>query len=389
MRHLAIITVLLVLSAGVQAEIVDDFDSYAPGALTAVSDGFWHIYEGGAGLWTDCEVSAEGLSTPNAMRLIGGEDQVDIQEVLAYSDTGNMLNRLGDTATLAFDFFVHEQGDRQSLSLVCLGSGDPALATMDYDSVVTVLLFNFSHADPADGLVKVHVWDISAGDLGGGNYGLPELATDITVDQWHHLRLVATQSVEDIFANDPNDADGTFEIWVDDVLLMADPLPFGFNDLNNSYGLNAIDVSSWCGDDYLYDDYILYDNISLTSPIPTVTAGISADPSSGTLPFSTSMSATLKNNYDALSRRIAGRIDVNLGGGASVSNWRSGYSNIDPATTFTTTFTLSIPAQGNLVGDNTFTLIAEDITPAPYNQPPYAPAGDTDSDICIVTGIAP
>ena len=41
------------------------------------------------------------------------------------------------------------------------------------------------------------------------------------------------------------------------------------------------------------------------------------------------------------------------------------------------------------MGDNVFTLVAEDVTPAPYNQPPYAASGDTDSGACTVTGLAP
>ncbi len=42
-----------------------------------------------------------------------------------------------------------------------------------------------------------------------------------------------------------------------------------------------------------------------------------------------------------------------------------------------------------LTGDNRFVLIAEDVTPAPYNQPPYPPAGDSAADACTVTGTAP
>ena len=33
--------------------------------------------------------------------------------------------------------------------------------------------------------------------------------------------------------------------------------------------------------------------------------------------------------------------------------------------------------------------MAEDVTPPPYNQPPYPPEGDSDSDSCVVTGVAP
>jgi hypothetical protein len=37
------------------------------------------------------------------------------------------------------------------------------------------------------------------------------------------------------------------------------------------------------------------------------------------------------------------------------------------------------------VGLNEFRLFAADVTPAPYNQPPYPPAGDTDTDGCTIT----
>ena len=49
----------------------------------------------------------------------------------------------------------------------------------------------------------------------------------------------------------------------------------------------------------------------------------------------------------------------------------------------------TFPATGAVIGNNVFTLMAEDVTPSPYNQPPYAPAADTDFDICAVTGVAP
>lgn len=48
-----------------------------------------------------------------------------------------------------------------------------------------------------------------------------------------------------------------------------------------------------------------------------------------------------------------------------------------------------IPAMGPLVGENTFTLVVEDVTPPPWNLPPYPPAGDTAVSACTVTGIAP
>jgi len=42
-----------------------------------------------------------------------------------------------------------------------------------------------------------------------------------------------------------------------------------------------------------------------------------------------------------------------------------------------------------VIGINIMTLVAEDVTPPPFNQPPYPASGDTAADICSVEGIAP
>jgi hypothetical protein len=54
-----------------------------------------------------------------------------------------------------------------------------------------------------------------------------------------------------------------------------------------------------------------------------------------------------------------------------------------------TNWNQSIPALATLIGTNMFTLSAADVTPAPYNQPPYPASGDVASDVCSVVGIAP
>lgn len=41
---------------------------------------------------------------------------------------------------------------------------------------------------------------------------------------------------------------------------------------------------------------------------------------------------------------------------------------------------LTLPAIFPVLGTNLFELTVEDVTPVPYNQPPYAPSGDTDTD---------
>jgi hypothetical protein len=121
----------------------------------------------------------------------------------------------------------------------------------------------------------------------------------------------------------------------------------------------------------------------------TLSATMDCVPSTGTLPFTTQMTATLTNNYTGQIRRLAARINVTIAGGASFSNWRGGYTNVAAGDAYVSAWNQNLPALGTLVGDNRFDLVAEDITPAPYNQPPYPPAGDTDTDSCMVTGVAP
>jgi len=121
----------------------------------------------------------------------------------------------------------------------------------------------------------------------------------------------------------------------------------------------------------------------------TVSADLSCVPDSGTVPFSTLMTVNLANEYTGQTRRIAGHISISLANGTSYSSWRSGYSNVASGNSFSTAWSTTIPALGSVIGTNLFTLAVEDVTPAPYNQPPYPPSGDTDISECTVTGVAP
>ena len=131
-----------------------------------------------------------------------------------------------------------------------------------------------------------------------------------------------------------------------------------------------------------------YGTTTLT-PTDTVSASITCIPGSGTVPFTTQMTITLENLYTGQIRRVAGRIDVTVAGGGYYSSWRAGYTNIAAGDSYVTAWNNTIPALGTVIGSNQFLLIAQDVTPSPYNQPPYPPAGDTDSDVCVVVGIAP
>ncbi len=121
----------------------------------------------------------------------------------------------------------------------------------------------------------------------------------------------------------------------------------------------------------------------------TVQADLTCLPASGTVPFSTSMTVTLGNLFAGQVRRLAGRIDVELGGGTSYISWKAGYANVAPESSVVFAWNQNIPALSPVIGSNEFTLRAEDITPSPYNQPPYPAAGALDTAGCTVVGLAP
>jgi len=129
-------------------------------------------------------------------------------------------------------------------------------------------------------------------------------------------------------------------------------------------------------------------HLNQTCLTETITVALDCVPGSGTLPFTTQFTASL-GNTTAFSRRVAGHIDISTAGGGTFPNWRNGFTNLSVGETFSTTFNQTIPALGSLIGVNQFTLVGEDVTPAPFNQPPYPAAGDTASDACTVTGLAP
>ena len=92
---------------------------------------------------------------------------------------------------------------------------------------------------------------------------------------------------------------------------------------------------------------------------------------------------------DGRSGRVAGRIDVDLAGGRHIGGWRHGWTNPAPGESRVSGWSQTIPAAGSVIGNNLFTLFARDVTPPPYNQPPYHPSGGVDSVYCTVVGLAP
>lgn len=123
---------------------------------------------------------------------------------------------------------------------------------------------------------------------------------------------------------------------------------------------------------------------------PLISADMTCTPHSGTVPFDTNFDVSL-SNLDSWrpASRLSAHIDLVLANGQSFSNWRRGWTNITAGSSFSTAWNQNIPSTGTVIGDNVFTLIAEDVTPSPWNQPPYPPSGSTDTSVCTVTGVAP
>jgi len=123
--------------------------------------------------------------------------------------------------------------------------------------------------------------------------------------------------------------------------------------------------------------------------LDTVSGTLDCAPSSGTLPFDATFSVSVYNNHPKVRRRMAMRLDVHLANGTWFKNWVAGYRVILGGGVYDYTFMETIPSDVSTTGINRFVLVAEDVTPAPYNQPPFPSSGDLGVADCEVEGIAP
>jgi len=240
MKHLLVSLTAFLLAAGAAtADFSDNFDSYTTGALSTVSGGVWYPWMGTA---VDAEVAALGLRTPNAMKNNGS----GVPEVVTYFTNGLGF---GMTATFSFDFLVHEGGGVDSEAWVFAGAGGPGDYSFNYDASFGGS-FNIDQGqDP--GVTSIRF----AGVV---------LKTDLAVDQWHHVELVALQTVEHLTSNGAAEVDGTLDVYVNSEKVISQR-PFTLND---ERGFNALDMYADAGADNT-DDYFLFDNISVVfAPAP-------------------------------------------------------------------------------------------------------------------------
>lgn len=187
------------------------------------------------------------------------------------------------------------------------------------------------------------------------------------------------------------DGSGNFT-WAGD-LVEAGSQPSSKGRLNSAMSSEGYAILAWSDDRQGHLD-IIGQNVNPDGTLgytstTTVSAGLTCLPGSGTVPFTTAFTVTINNEYSGQTRQMAGQINVALANGSNVGNWKAGYTNIAAGDSYVTGWNTTIPAIGFVIGINTFTLVVEDVTPSPFNQPPYPPAGDTASDNCTVEGMAP
>ena len=144
----------------------------------------------------------------------------------------------------------------------------------------------------------------------------------------------------------------------------------------------------YVGPDNRYQGYGFRLALGTTGAPTALTADLHCSPSSGTLPFSLRLGVIMDNFIDNY-RTFAGRIDITLAAGTLLTNYRAGYTNLLPLGHWEVYWRQNLPNYGTLAGENIFLLTVMDVTPPPYNQPPFWPSGDTDTDSCTVTGVAP
>jgi hypothetical protein len=173
--------------------------------------------------------------------------------------------------------------------------------------------------------------------------------------------------------------------WVTDCWDFTDPM-WVDSDVKIRFAFGSDSSVVYSG--WMIDNVTVYNNV-LSGPID---CDYTITPLVGTVPFGTTHRPALINVLTGgavYTRRIAARLTVTLANGNFYNPWRAGYTNVAPGDTLVRQFGVQIPALASVIGDNTFVLIAADVTPAPFNQPPYPPAGTTCTKTQVLVANAP
>ena len=75
--------------------------------------------------------------------------------------------------------------------------------------------------------------------------------------------------------------------------------------------------------------------------------------------------------------------------GTTWPGWRSGFYNMPGTGREYVSWSVQVPALPSLLGPLGLDLTVADITPSPWNQPPYAPSGHTATANCTTDVIPP
>jgi len=126
-------------------------------------------------------------------------------------------------------------------------------------------------------------------------------------------------------------------------------------------------------------------NMGYHYPIAPVTVELNCIPSWGTLPFTANIGVVLHNRIDSY-RRFAASMSLEFADGEVIDNYRSGFQEMSPYERHERHWPFHLPDHDGYAGNNTIKIMVEDVTPAPFNQPPYVLSGDQETSICVMTG---
>jgi hypothetical protein len=122
--------------------------------------------------------------------------------------------------------------------------------------------------------------------------------------------------------------------------------------------------------------------------VPTISATVTCDPQNNTLPATIKTCVSIQNLVDS-PRIVDGRIDLWLGGGAPLYEWRFQAVELSPMGSWNRCWNNELRDLQSLEDQNIARLTVVDVTPPPFNQPPYPPSGFVVEDTCFFWGIQP
>lgn len=312
----------------------------------------------------------------------------------------------------------HEGGCDEANGLAFDGEGNLVLVgtTHSHDFPITAgvfdQLFNDGTAQAYDGVIAVLTADLQA-LLHASYFGGRHMDEIYAVKRDANGDLVIAAGSHSIdFPVSPDALDVVFSGNLEGIVAKISPdlssvlyaTFLGGEEYEQAYeivldasGLNAVVAGHTSSGDFLFpgtgydqtynggfDAFILQTDFGASLP-HTLEAGLTATPVSGTLPFSSMMCAEVIN-ATGFSRYAVGRLNVWLPGGQYLSSYRYGFTVLDPAEIYVYSWSQWFPDLPTLDGDTRFQLAVFDVTPAPYNQPPYPESGGVATDQCTVTG---